>query len=160
MKRNRVSRADAVAQRAANTDAPRISHLLWRLCTLFAPHRPTLIVTVVLVLVSAALSVIPPLLTQRAFDEGLFPLGDVPNFKILGTLDWLMLGVYLLLALLGVWQTWLTATVGNSVMGALRVRLFTHLQAQRWGTILTLVTSGDVKLAMNRLKTVPRTGRH
>ena len=131
--------------------------------------------TVVLVLVSAALSVIPPLLTQRAFDEGLFPLGDVPNFKILGTLVWLMLGVHLLLALLGVWQTWLTATVGNSVMGALRVRLFTHLQAmklsflrhedlhlqaQRWGTILTLVTSGDVKLAMNRLKTVPRTGRH
>jgi ABC-type bacteriocin/lantibiotic exporter with double-glycine peptidase domain len=99
----------------------------------------------------------------------------VPNFKILGTLVWLMLGVHLLLALLGVWQTWLTATVGNSVMGALRVRLFTHLQAmklsflrhedlhlqaQRWGTILTLVTSGDVKLAMNRLKTVPRTGRH
>ena len=32
-------------------------------------------------------------------------------------------------ALLGVWQTWLTATIGNNVMGALRVRLFTHLQS-------------------------------
>jgi ATP-binding cassette subfamily B protein len=32
-------------------------------------------------------------------------------------------------AALGVWQTWLTATVGNKVMGSLRVSLFEHLQA-------------------------------
>ncbi|TFD54626.1 ABC transporter ATP-binding protein [Cryobacterium frigoriphilum] len=148
MKRNRVSSADAVAQRAENAEAPRIPHLLRRIFALFAPHRATLIVTVVLVLVSAALSVIPPLLTQRAFDEGLFPPGNVPNLGILGTLVGLMLGVYLVSALLGVWQTWLTATVGNSVMGALRVRLFTHLQAME----LSFFTKTKTGVIQSRLQ--------
>ena len=40
-----------------------------------------------------------------------------------------MILVYIVSALLGVWQTYLTATIGNKVMGALRVRLFTHLQS-------------------------------
>ena len=128
-RRGGVSGGDAAAQRAENAQAPHIPHLLRRITALFAPHKPTLIVTVVLVLIGAGLSVIPPLLTQRAFDEGLFPPGGTPNVPVLASLVGMMLGVYLLSALLGVWQTWLTATVGNSVMGALRVRLFTHLQA-------------------------------
>ena len=40
-----------------------------------------------------------------------------------------MIVVFIVSALLGVWQTWLTANIGNKVMGTLRVRLFTHLQA-------------------------------
>ena len=44
-----------------------------RIGGLFTPHKAALVVTVILVLVGAALSVIPPLLTQRAFDDGLFP---------------------------------------------------------------------------------------
>ncbi len=88
----------------------------------------------VVVLIGAALSVIPPLLTQRAFDDGLFPKNaagdalppDVPQ------LTWLVVGmiaVFIVSALLAVWQTWLTSTIGNKVMGALRVRLFSHLQS-------------------------------
>jgi len=137
-----------VAQRAENAEAPRIPHLLQRIFALFAPHRATLIVTIVLVLVSAALSVIPPLLTQRAFDEGLFPPGSVPNLSLLGALVGLMLAVYLISALLGVWQTWLTATVGNTVMGALRVRLFTHLQAME----LSFFTKTKTGVIQSRLQ--------
>jgi len=148
MKRGRVSSADATAQRAENAEAPHIPHLLQRILALFAPHRSTLIVTVTLVLISAALSVIPPLLTQRAFDEGLFPPGGVPNLPILGTLVGLMLGAYLLSALLGVWQTWLTATVGNTVMGELRVRLFTHLQAME----LSFFTKTKTGVIQSRLQ--------
>jgi len=144
----RVSSADAVAQRAENAEAPRIPHLLKRIFALFAPHRVTLIVTIVLVLFSAALSVIPPLLTQRAFDEGLFPPGSVPNLGLLGALVGLMLAVYLVSALLGVWQTWLTATVGNTVMGALRVRLFTHLQAME----LSFFTKTKTGVIQSRLQ--------
>src|SRR5687767_7094261 len=71
---------DEEAQRAANAEAPKIPHLLRRISELFAPHKPALITTVVLVLIGAALSVIPPLLTQRAFDDGLFPTdGSGPN---------------------------------------------------------------------------------
>jgi ATP-binding cassette subfamily B protein len=125
----RISGGDVEAQRAANAEAPRIPNLFKRITELFAGHRTALTITIVLVLVSAALSVVPPLLTQRAFDEGLFPPSGTPNLPRLATLVGLMIVVYLGSALLGVWQTWLTATVGNKVMGALRVRLFTHLQA-------------------------------
>lgn len=128
-RRNRVSNDDAAAQRAENAEAPRIPHLLRRIGALFGSHRPALVLTVVLVLISAGLSVLPPLLIQRAFDEGLFPPSGGPNLPRLAVLVGLMIAAYLATALLGVWQTWLTATVGNSVMGQLRVRLFTHLQA-------------------------------
>ena len=39
-----------------------------------------------------------------------------------------MVALWVLSAGIGVWQTYLTATVGNKVMGALRIRLFGHLQ--------------------------------
>jgi ATP-binding cassette subfamily B protein len=128
-RRNRVSNDDAAAQKAENAEAPEIPNLLGRIRELFAPHGRKLTVTVILVLASAGLSVLPPLLIQRAFDDGLFPPSGGPNLPALTVLVVLMIAAYVTTALLGVWQTWLTATVGNSVMGALRVRLFTHLQA-------------------------------
>jgi len=44
-----------------------------------------------------------------------------------------MIAVWVASALLGVWQTYLTATVGNKVMGAMRVSLYRHLQAMELG---------------------------
>ncbi|MDJ0323406.1 ABC transporter ATP-binding protein [Cryobacterium sp. PH31-AA6] len=146
--RGRVSGGDAVAQRAENAQAPRIPNLLRRIGSLFAPHRRDLSITVVLVFISAALSVVPPLLVQRAFDEGLFPPGGNPNLPRLATLVGLMIGIYLGSQLLGVWQTWLTATVGNSVMGALRVRLFTHLQSME----LSFFTKTKTGIIQSRLQ--------
>lgn len=125
----RVSTGDAALQRKLNAEAPKIPHLFQRIAELFRPHRLALVLTVALVLASAALSVAPPLLTQRIFDQGLFPAGGRPVMSVLVQLVALMVGAYVLSALLGVWQTYLTSTVGNSVMGSLRVRLFTHLQA-------------------------------
>lgn len=130
----RISSADEEAQRAENAAAPKIPHLFRRIVQLFAPHRAALTVTVVLVLIGAALSVIPPLLTQRAFDDALFPTdgaGGVapPNLDALAWIVGAMIAVFLVSALLGVWQTFLTATIGNKVMGAMRVRLFSHLQS-------------------------------
>jgi len=81
------------------------------------------------VLVSAAISVFPPLLTKQAFDVGLFPPSGTPNIPVLVELVLLMVALWISSAALGVWQTYLTATVGNKVMGALRIRLFGHLQA-------------------------------
>jgi ATP-binding cassette subfamily B protein len=127
--RGRISGGDAEAQRALNAEAPKIPHLLKRTWALFADHRTALIVTAVLVLISAALTVVPPLLTQQAFDRGLFPKDGRPDIPVLVTLVGLMVAIYIGSALLGVWQTYLTASVGNKVMGSLRVRLFTHLQA-------------------------------
>ena len=126
--RTRISGSDADAQKAENADAPRIPDLLARIAQLFQPHRRSLGVTAVLVIISAGLTVLPPLLTRQAFDVGLFPPSGRPNFPVLLEIVGLMIVIYVASAGLGVWQTFLTATVGNRVMGALRVRLFGHLQ--------------------------------
>jgi ATP-binding cassette subfamily B protein len=67
--RGRVSGGDAAAQKALNAAAPKIPNLLRRIGGLFAGHKAAIIMTMVLVLIGAALSVVPPLLTQRAFDD-------------------------------------------------------------------------------------------
>lgn len=129
-----VGSRDESVQRAANATAPPIPNLIGRIGELFAPYRTQLIITIVLVLISAALGVLPPLLTQRAFDDGLFPPGGAgPDVPVLLALVGTMVGLWLLSAVLGVVQTYLTAKVGNSVMGALRVKLFSHLQAMELG---------------------------
>jgi ATP-binding cassette subfamily B protein len=124
----RISSGDFDAQRAANAAAPRIPNLLGRIAGLFGPHRRSIGFTVALVLLGAALSVIPPLLTQRAFDEGLFPNSGTPDVPVLAWLVTAMVVLWIANAGVGVWQTYLTATVGNKVMGSLRMRLFAHLQ--------------------------------
>ncbi|WGD38107.1 ABC transporter ATP-binding protein [Lysinibacter sp. HNR] len=125
--RGRISSSDEDLQRKLNAQAPVITHLFSRISRLFNNYRPQLIFIVVLVLSGAALSVIPPLLIESLFDDALFPESGV-NIPLLTNLVLLMVGLYLASAALGVWQTYLTATVGNSVMGELRVRMFEHLQ--------------------------------
>lgn len=125
--RSRISSGDTDAQRAANAASPKIKGLFRRIAELFLPHRAALITTGTLVMIGAGLSVLPPLLTQQAFDRGLFPPGG-PDLPVLGEIVGLMIAIYLVSAAFGVFQTWLTANVGNKVMGALRVKLFGHLQ--------------------------------
>lgn len=115
--------------KARNAEAPKIENLLGRIFDLFKPHRTTLSWTVTLVLIGAGLSVIPPLLIQGAFNEGLFPESGIPNLEVLTTFVISMIAIWLLAASLGIWQTYLTSTVGNKVMGSLRVTMFGHLQA-------------------------------
>ncbi len=126
--KNRVSGRDESVQRAENASAPRIPNLLGRIGELFRPYRARITLTIVLVLLAAGIGVLPPLLTQRAFDEGLFPPGGGPDVPVLLEIVGLMIALLVTASALGVWQTWLTATVGNKVMGDLRIRLFSHLQ--------------------------------
>lgn len=129
----RGSRGDVAAQRAENAAAPQIPNLVPRIAELFQSHRTALTVTIVLVFVSAALSVVPPLLTQQAFDLGLFPPEGTPNVPLLMQLVSVMVALWVISAGIGIGQTYLTASVGNSVMAQLRVRLFSHLQAMELG---------------------------
>jgi ATP-binding cassette subfamily B protein len=129
----RVGARDADLQKALNAEAPRIPDLIARIGGLFRPYRRALIGTITLVLFSAALGVLPPLLTQQAFDRGLFPPEGRPDVPVLLELVGLMMLAWFASAGLGVAQTLLTARIGNSVMGALRVRLFSHLQSMELG---------------------------
>jgi ATP-binding cassette subfamily B protein len=144
----RIGRGDYEAQHALNAQAPKIDHLVRRIGALFRPYRGRLAATVVLVLLSAALSVVPPLLTQRVFDDGLFPASGRIDVPVLVRLVIAMIVLFIASGLIGVWQTWLTATVGNSVMGALRVRLFSHLQAME----LSFFTRTKTGIIQSRLQ--------
>ncbi|MFJ4224555.1 ABC transporter ATP-binding protein [Microbacterium sp. NPDC089695] len=125
---------DEAAQRRLNAEAPRINGLGARVVVLFRPYRWRIALTGVLVVVGAAIAVVPPLLVQRIFDDALFPVdGGGPQVQLLLWLVLAMIGLFLFSAALGVAQTWLTSTVGNSVTGDLRVRLFEHLQAMELG---------------------------
>ena len=114
--------------KARIAEAPKIDNLLGRIAGLFGPHRAALILTSAIVIFSASLTVVPPLLIQQAFNVGLFPSSGKPNLGLLGWLVLGMLGIWLTAGSLGVWQTYLTSKVGNKVMGSLRVRMFEHLQ--------------------------------
>ncbi|MET0715249.1 MAG: ABC transporter transmembrane domain-containing protein, partial [Mycetocola sp.] len=144
----RMRGGDEEAQRAVNAEAPRIPHLFGRIAALFQPHRAKIGLTVALVLIGAALSVIPPLLVERAFDEGLFPESGGPNLPVLTQIVGVMILIYVLATGLGVWQTWLTATVGNTVMGQLRVALFRRLQAME----LSFFTRTKTGIIQSRLQ--------
>lgn len=124
----RVAMRDESAQRAANEDSPRIPDLGKRVMALFAPHKAVISLTIGLVLLEAAIAVIPPLLIQRVFDEALFPPEGIANLQLLWILVLTMVGLWIVANALSVWQTWLTARVGNTVMGALRTQLFDRLQ--------------------------------
>lgn len=125
---------DEAAQKRLNAEAPRITGLGQRVVGLFRPYLGRIIITGILVVVGAGIAVIPPLIVQRIFDDALFPVdGGSPEIGLLIRLVLIMVGLFLLSAVLGVGQTWLTSTVGNSVTGDLRVRLFEHLQAMELG---------------------------
>ncbi|MFK4761069.1 ABC transporter ATP-binding protein [Microbacterium sp. ZW T5_45] len=125
---------DEDAQRRQNAEAPKIAGLGRRVVDLFRAYRWRILVTAVLVVVGAGVAVVPPLIVQRIFDDALFPLdGGAPELGLLLELVIAMIALFLLSAALGVAQTWLTSTVGNSVTGDLRGRLFEHLQAMELG---------------------------
>ena len=125
---------DADMQRRRNAQAPRVQNLGRRVVDLFRPYRGRIAFTALLVVVGAAVAVIPPLLVQRIFDHALFPVdGSSPDLQLLAVLVSVMIGLFLVSAALNVGQTWLTATVGNRVTGDLRTRLFDHLQNMELG---------------------------
>ncbi|MDY3128106.1 MAG: ABC transporter ATP-binding protein [Corynebacterium sp.] len=125
----RLPKGDIEAQKKLIAQAPRIDNLPARIAALFRPYRAQLLVIVVLVVASAGLGIVPPLITQRIFDNALFPAdGSGPHLPILYTLVGAMLGVLIGNQALSLIQTFITSRVGNNVMGDLRVQLYQHLQ--------------------------------
>lgn len=98
--------------------------LLRRLLVYLKPYRGLTLLALVLLLGSAALALVGPLLTQRALDVAI-PNRDV---ALLGTLAALFLAALILDFALEFGHTLLTAYVGQRVMYDLRMQLFAHLQ--------------------------------
>ncbi|WP_062076617.1 ABC transporter ATP-binding protein [Demequina globuliformis] len=140
-----VSGRDEAAQRAANAAAPQIPHLWRRVLALFTPYRSSLALTAVLVVITASAGVVPPLIIERIFDNALFPAdGAAPNVTLLAQLVALVIVIFIATAALGVWQTYVTASVGNRVTGDLRTRLFDRLQSMDLA-FFTRTRTGDIQ---------------
>jgi ATP-binding cassette, subfamily B, bacterial len=103
--------------------ATRRAHLT-RIRALFSPYRARLSTVLGLIFLSAGLGMLTPFLLREVLDEA------IPN-QDTTLLTWLvagMIGVAVATGALSVVQTYLSNTVGQSVMHDLRTRVYAHLQ--------------------------------
>ena len=117
--------------------------LLRRIARLFRPYRRELWVTVVLIVVASGLGVVGPLLVKVVFDKALFVKGG-PNLGLLYELLALIVAASVVAALVGIWQSYLTNTVGQRVLRDLRTQLYTHLQTLSL-RFFTATRTGDIQ---------------
>ncbi len=134
-------------RRSANYDRARpgrrVAHLNRRIVEAFRPHWPRVLAIGLLILVTAGLGVVNPVLIRTVFDSALFVEGG-PNLPLLWTLAAVMASVVVVTGSLGVLQTWLTQQVGQRVMRDLRDRLYSHLQTLSLG-FFTSQRTGEIQ---------------
>ncbi len=118
--------------------------LAGRIAASFRPYLPQVILVGFLILLSAGLGVINPLLIQVVFDRALFPPSGSPDLDLLWTLAGIMVTVIAVTSSIGIFQTYLTNTVGQRVMRDLRDRLFQHLQSLSLN-FFTATRTGEVQ---------------
>ncbi|HSO68536.1 MAG TPA: ABC transporter ATP-binding protein [Arachnia sp.] len=113
---------------------------LRRVAALFAPHKLTILIVVLLISASSIVGLAQPFLVRGVIDDAL-PNQDL---GLLGLLTGAMVAVAAVTAVIGVIQTWLATRMGQQVMHSLRTSLFTHLQRQSMG-FFTRTRGGDVQ---------------
>lgn len=109
-------------------DAARTPSTMRRVIVLFSPHRRRLSAVALIVIVTAGLSVVSPLLIKLVFDDALFCDRDCPNLPRLSWYVGLMIAIPTLTGVLGIAQNYLANMLGQRVIQNLRNRLYTHLQ--------------------------------
>ncbi len=100
-----------------------------RIAASFRPYSVQVVLVGLLVLITAGLGVVNPLLIQVVFDRALFPSAGSPDLNLMWTLAGIMAGVIVVTGGLGIVQTLLTHRMGQRVMRDLRDRLYRHLQS-------------------------------
>jgi ATP-binding cassette, subfamily B, bacterial len=105
-----------------------------RVVATFGPYRRKVIFVGLMIVITAGLGVVNPLLIVRVFDNALFgPNNDCagqpcPNLPLLYFYVALMIAVPLVTSIIGIGQTYLANDVGLHVMQDLRNSLYQHLQ--------------------------------
>jgi ATP-binding cassette subfamily B protein len=118
--------------------------MLRRTIQLFQPYRFYVISVAILILLTASIGVINPLLIRTVFDSGLFPASGGPDMKLLWILAAVMTSIAVANGLMGVLQTYMTNSVGQSVMRDLRDRVYAHLQGMSLG-FFTSTRTGEIQ---------------
>ena len=119
------------------------SPIVSRTVRLFRPYRFQVVSVVVLILVTASIGVVNPLLIKTVFDSALFPEGG-PDLRLLWILAAVMSSIAILNGLMGVVQTYMTNHVGQSVMRDLRDDVYAHLQGMSLG-FFTSTRTGEIQ---------------
>ena len=114
-----------------------------RIIAAFRPYRRRVALVGLLILLTAGLGVVNPVLIQVVFDSALFPEGG-PNLNLLWLLGAVMAGITVVTGGLGIVQTYLTNQVGQRVMRDLRDTLYRHLQSLSLG-FFTGARTGEIQ---------------
>ncbi|MGH3873470.1 MAG: ABC transporter ATP-binding protein [Pseudonocardiaceae bacterium] len=99
-----------------------------RVVALFRPYRRRLSAVAVIVIVTAGLGVVNPLLIKPVFDNALFCREGCPNLPLLFWYVGLMITIPIVTSVLGVAQSYLANVLGQRVMQDLRNNLYAHVQ--------------------------------
>ena len=115
-----------------------------RTIRLFRPYRFQVISVIALILLTASIGVVNPLLVKTVFDSALFPTSGDTNMNLLWVLAAVMSSIAILNGLMGVLQTYMTNHVGQSVMRDLRDAVYAHLQGMSLG-FFTSTRTGEIQ---------------
>jgi len=111
-----------------------------RILALFRPYRMRLTAVLVLIVISAGVSMLSPFLLRQALDVGIFGHDNkVLTLSVLG-----MLAIAIFTAATGVWQTYMSNSVGQRVMHDLRTSVYRHLQKMSLA-FFTRTRTGEVQ---------------
>jgi ATP-binding cassette, subfamily B, bacterial len=111
-----------------------------RILALFRPYRMRLTAVLILIVISAGVSMLSPFLLREALDVGIFQHDNtVLTWSVLG-----MLGIAIFTAATGVWQTYMSNSVGQRVMHDLRTAVYRHLQRMSLA-FFTRTRTGEVQ---------------
>ncbi len=141
---HRVVPEPPVTKRDTTGLPPPSSPMVARTVRLFRPYRFQVTSVAVLILVTASIGVVNPLLIRTVFDAGLFPASGGPDMNLLWTLAAIMTSIAIANGLMGVLQTYMTNKVGQSVMRDLRDAVYAHLQGMSLG-FFTSTRTGEIQ---------------
>ena len=118
--------------------------LIRRIAASFRPYRSQITIVGLLILFTAGLGVVNPLLIRVIFDSALFPESGNPNLNLLWIIAGVMAGITVVTGAIGIVQTYVTNQVGQKVMRDLRDRLYRHLQSLSLG-FFTGTKTGEIQ---------------
>ena len=118
--------------------------MIYRIIRLFRPYRLRVVTVGVLILFTAGIGVVNPLLIRVVFDSALFPSSGGPDLNLLWIIVGLMSAIAVSGGTLGILQSYLTNKLGQGVMRDLRDTLYGHLQGMSLG-FFTGTRTGEIQ---------------